>query len=150
MNVIANSVHCNLCETEFGLSAPLTFINPEDESVFPGLSEAASELQSWEWTFGKTPKFSVQTVLELVDGEFSGTARLHVEVKNGVMESCELDVPSDWIPPRLSSELSDLLVGERFCRHRAAAVLTAALRCESGELHKRLHKLSEAVLSAMG
>lgn len=89
-------------------------------------------------------------MLELVDGEFSCMARLHVEVKNGGMESCDLDVPSDWIPSRLSSELSDLLVGDRFCRHRAAAVLTAALRCESGELHKRLHKLCEAVLSAMG
>lgn len=118
--------------------------------MFPGLSEAASELQSWEWTFGKTPKFSVETTLELVDGEFSSTARLHVEVKNGVMGSCELDVPSDWIPPPLSREISDLLVGERFCRHRAAALLTAALRCETGELHKRLHTLCEAVLSAMG
>lgn len=135
---------------EFGLSAPSTFIDPEDESVFPGLNEAASELQSWEWTFGKTPRFSVQTVLELVDGEFKSTSRLHVVVKNGEMESCELDVPPDWIPIRLSSELSGLLVGERFCRHRAAAVLTAALRCESGDLHKRLHILCEAMLSAMG
>lgn len=144
------SVHSNLCEIEFGLSAPSTFIDPEDESAFPGLSEAASELQSWEWTFGKTPKFRIETMLELVDGDCSSTARLHVEVKNGVMESCELDVSSDWIPPPLSSELSDLLVGERFCRHRAAAVLTAALRCESGELHGRLRMLCEAVLSAMG
>lgn len=143
-------LHSNLCKTEFGLSAPSTFIDPEDESVFPGLSEAVSELQSWEWMFGKTPKFSVQTVLELVDGEFSSTARLHLLVKNGKMESCELDVSSDWIPRQISCELSGLLVGERFCRHRAAAVLTAALRCESGDQHKRLYMLCEAVLSAMG
>lgn len=73
-----------------------------------------------------------------------------MEVKNGVTESCQLDVPSDWLPPRLSSELCEVLVGERFCRHRAAAALTAALRCESGELQDKLHKLCEAVVSAMG
>lgn len=136
--------------TEFGLSAPLAIIDPKDESVFPGIDEAAAQLQSWEWIYGKTPKFSVQTSLDLEDGDFSGIARLHMEVKNGVMESCVLDVPADWIPPRLSRELSDLLIGERFCRHRAAAALSAALRCESGELYKRLHKLCEAMLSAMG
>lgn len=146
---LLTSPHNTLYAIEFAFSAPSTFIDPEDKSLFPGLSEAAAELQSWEWTFGKTPKFSIQTALKLVDGKFNSTARLHVEVRNGVMESCRLDVPSDWIPPRFSGELSDLLVGERFCRQRAAAALTAALRCGSGELHKRLHKLCEAVLSAM-
>lgn len=118
--------------------------------MFPGLGKAAAELQSWEWTFGKTPKFSVQNTLYLREDELNISAQLHMEVKNGVTESCQLDVPSDWLPPRLSGELSEVLVGERFCRHRAAAALTAALRCERGELQDRLHKLCEAVVSAMG
>ncbi len=73
-----------------------------------------------------------------------------MEVKNGVIESCELDVPADWLPRRLSGELSDVLIGERFCRHRAAAAGTALLRSESGELQSRLHNLCDAVVSVMG
>ncbi|KAI3366186.1 hypothetical protein L3Q82_010019, partial [Scortum barcoo] len=138
--------------TEFSFSAPSTLVDPANESAFPGLSRAAAELRSWEWTFGKTPKFSVQTVLDLRDDgqRARSSARLQMQVKNGLIESCELDVPADWLPRRLSGELSGVLVGERFCGHRAAAVVTALLRSESGELKDRLHDLCEAVVNVMG
>ncbi len=138
--------------SEFSFSAASTLVNPADESAFPGVSRAAAELRGWEWTFGKTPKFSVQTLLDLRDDGSCArsSARLHMEVKNGVIESCELDVPADWLPQRLSGELSGVLVGERFCGHRAAAAVTALLRSESGELQDRLHNLCDAVVSVMG
>ncbi|XP_070711983.1 lipoyl amidotransferase LIPT1, mitochondrial [Pempheris klunzingeri] len=137
--------------TEFGFRAPLTFVDPADESEFPGIGAAAAELRSWDWTFGKTPKFSVQTLLDLRAGEAGGaSARLRMEVKNGVIESCELDVPADWLPRRLSGELSGVLVGERFCPYRAAAAVSALLRGEDGERRDRLRRLSDAVVSAMG
>ncbi|KAK2857157.1 hypothetical protein Q5P01_005892 [Channa striata] len=137
---------------EFGFRAPRTLINPADESMFPGLSKTVTELQSWEWRFGKTPKFSVQTPLDLTDDQHSAraSAQLHMEVKNGLTESCKLDVPTDWIPQRLSTELSTVLVGERFCPHRAAAALSALLRSETREHQDRLHNLCDAVLSVMG
>ncbi|KAM7365824.1 hypothetical protein PAMP_016726 [Pampus punctatissimus] len=138
--------------SEFGFSSAATFVNPADEPAFPGLSRAVTELRSWEWTFGKTPKFSVQTHLDLRDDRSSArsSGRLHMEVKNGVIESCELDVPADWLPQQLSGELSSLLVRERFCPHWTAAGVSALLRSESGELHNRLHNLCDAVVSTMG
>lgn len=138
--------------SEFSFSADLTHVDPADESAFPGISRAAAELRGWDWTFGRTPKFSVQTFLELTDDRSAAcsAARLHMEVKNGVVESCELDVPADWLPLRLSGELSGVLVGERFCPHRAAAAVSALLRSESGELQDRLHNLCDAVVSVMG
>lgn len=140
------------CLSEFGFSSALTLINPSDEATFPGLSRMATDLQSWEWTFGKTPKFSVQTVLDLTDSRLSArtSAELRMEVKNGLIESCELDVPADWLPRRLSGQLSAGLVGERFCPHRLAAAVSAPLRSESGELQDRLNNLCDAVLSVMG
>lgn len=78
------------------------------------------------------------------------SARLHIEVKSGLIESCELDVPADWLPPRLSVELTDLLVGERFCPHRAVAGVATLLRAEGGEVQRRLNNLCDAVLSVMG
>lgn len=130
----------------------MTLVDPVDESMFPGLSRAETELRSWDWTFGKTPKFSVQTPLDLTDGQSSAlsSAQLHMEVKNGRIESCELDVPTDWLPRRLSGELADTLVGERFCPHAAAAAVSALLRSEDGELQRRLHILCDGMLSVMG
>lgn len=138
--------------SEFGFSAASTLVDPADESAFPGLRRAEAELRSWGWTFGKTPKFSVRTPLELTDERSAArrSATLQVDVKNGVMDGVQLDVPEDWLPRRLSGELGGVLVGERFCRHRAAAAMTPLLRCESGELQDRLRHLCDAVAAVMG
>lgn len=137
---------------EFSFSTALTLVNPADESVFPGVSRAAEELRSWDWIFGKTPKFSIQTPLNLMDDRSSArsSAHLYMEVKNGVIESCKMDIPSDWLPQQLISKLSEVLVGERFCQHRVAAAVTLLLRSESSELQSRLHNLCDTVVSAMG
>lgn len=36
-----------------------TTVDPADEAQFPGVSEKSSLLQSWQWTFGKTPPFTM-------------------------------------------------------------------------------------------
>ncbi|CAJ1087460.1 lipoyltransferase 1%2C mitochondrial [Xyrichtys novacula] len=138
--------------TEFGFSSASTLVNPTDEAAFPGLSRMEAELHSWDWTFGRTPKFTVQTVLDLTDSQLNVrcSAQLHMEIKNGVIESCELDAPSHWLPQQLVGELCGVLVRERFCGHRAAAALTVLVRSESGELQDRLTNLCDAVVSAMG
>ncbi|XP_034468962.1 lipoyltransferase 1, mitochondrial isoform X1 [Hippoglossus hippoglossus] len=135
---------------EFGLSSASSLVDPTDESTFPDISRMEKELRSWDWTFGKTPKFSVQTQLELTDSSARCSAQLHMEVKNGLIQSCELQVPADWLPVRLSGELTDSLVGGRFCPQRAAAGVAALLRAQSGELQSRLHILCDAVMSVMG
>ncbi|KAM9766827.1 lipoyl amidotransferase LIPT1, mitochondrial [Menidia menidia] len=203
--------------TEFGLSSALIPVDPTNESEFPGVGSMAAELRSWDWTFGKTPKFSLETQLELRDQRLElgaglrtekgeelrdqrlelgaelrtdlelGTerrdlelgaglrdqqlelgaglrdlelgaglkaaccsAQLHMEVRGGRVEACQLQVPPDWLPPGLILQLSQGLVGGRFCPQDAAATAAALLRTESGRLHGRLLQLSEAVLAAMG
>ncbi|KAM4711322.1 lipoyl amidotransferase LIPT1, mitochondrial [Anableps anableps] len=138
--------------SEFGVWSASRLVNPSDESLFPGVGSMEAELRSWEWTFGKTPKFRVETQLELRDDRLGArcSAGLRMEVKNGLVESCRVDTPADWLPLRLSSSLSDVLLGERFCPHRAAAAFTALLRSESGPLHGRLRHLCEVLLAVMG
>lgn len=131
---------------EFGYDAVMAPVDPADELAFPGVGRLAAELRGWDWTFGRTPKFSVQSVLDLRDC----SARLHVEVKAGLVQSCELDVPSHWLPRTLSAELGAALVGDRFCRQRAAAAVAVVMRAESGELRRRLHDLGDALVSAIG
>ncbi|KAM8904933.1 lipoyl amidotransferase LIPT1, mitochondrial [Spinachia spinachia] len=139
------------CSSSSSSSSSIT-VDPADEAAFPGVGAVAAELRSWDWTFGRTPKFRVETVLQLTDERAAArcSARLQVEVKGGVVESCRLDVPTDWLSLRLSSELSGVLVGGRFCRHQAAAVVTELTRSESGQLGSRLKDLGDAVLTVMG
>ncbi|XP_037552309.1 lipoyltransferase 1, mitochondrial [Nematolebias whitei] len=137
---------------EFGLCSASTIVDPSAESSFPGVGSMAAELRSWEWTFGKTPKFSIESRLQLTDEQLGARcpAELHMEVKNGRVDSCRLDVPADWLPLQQSRQLSDVLVGERFCPHRAAAAVTELLRSESGQLRRRLLNLCEAVVAVTG
>lgn len=138
--------------TEFGLSSPLTVLDPTDESLFPGIGRIASELRSWEWTFGKTPKFTIQTEINLYDSlTFERTtAQLHIEVKSGLMSSINISVHDQWLPQRVLDELCGVLMGERFCPHRAAAAVSALMRSERDETQRKLHDLSNAVINVMG
>ena len=43
-------------------------INPS-EKWFPGLNELRETFSSWDWRLGKTPKFAVQTTIELKSGD---------------------------------------------------------------------------------
>ncbi|XP_078479053.1 lipoyl amidotransferase LIPT1, mitochondrial-like [Lampetra planeri] len=116
---------------EFRAATPLTSVDPADEAAFPGIKRVAAELHGWDWTFGKTPKFGVQTQLMLGDG---CTAALHMQVKGGMTESCELDVPSDWLPPPAGNQLSASLVGERFCPWRAGVAVAPLLQQAEDDL----------------
>lgn len=55
-------------------------INPT-EKWFPGLSELRENFSSWDWRFGKTPKFSVQKNIELKSGDERHNLKLNVEVE---------------------------------------------------------------------
>lgn len=55
-------------------------INPT-EKWFPGLSELRDNFGSWDWCFGKTPKFSVQKNVQLKSGDSFHDFKLNVDVE---------------------------------------------------------------------
>ena len=55
-------------------------INPT-EKWFPGLNELRENFTSWEWRYGKTPNFSVQTTIELKAGNDCHNLRVSVDVE---------------------------------------------------------------------
>lgn len=55
-------------------------INPT-EKWFPGLNELRENFTSWEWRYGKTPNFSVQTTIELKAGDDCHNLRVSVDVE---------------------------------------------------------------------
>ncbi|XP_015522208.1 lipoyltransferase 1, mitochondrial isoform X1 [Neodiprion lecontei] len=69
-------------------------INPT-EDWFPGITMLRDEFASWEWTFGKTPKFSVTQQLELstIHGEVHELT-LTLDIENGIVEEIKMSLPT--------------------------------------------------------
>lgn len=55
-------------------------INPT-EKWFPGIGDLRTEFNSWEWIYGKTPKFSVEKELFLKDQDKEHKMILNVQVE---------------------------------------------------------------------
>lgn len=55
-------------------------INPT-EKWFPGLMEIRDTFASWDWRFGKTPKFTVQKDLQLKSNDEDYVVQLKVAVE---------------------------------------------------------------------
>ncbi|XP_031630413.1 lipoyltransferase 1, mitochondrial [Contarinia nasturtii] len=73
-------------------------INPT-EKWFPGLMEIRDSFMSWDWCYGKTPKFTVQKDLQLKSDEKDHNVQLSVSVNAGLIEDITLNVPNyDSIP----------------------------------------------------
>lgn len=74
-------------------------INPT-EKWFPGLNELRENFASWDWRFGKTPKFSVQKSVQLKsEGDQQHEMKVKVDVEKGLIQEISLLVPSqDAIP----------------------------------------------------
>ncbi|KAM6945725.1 lipoyl amidotransferase LIPT1, mitochondrial [Aplochiton taeniatus] len=136
---------------EFGFQSPIMQVDPSDELAFPGIHKMAQELQTWEWTLGRTPKFSICTSLVLGDELLNQNATLNVDIKTGIIESCTIAVPCDWLPSDMCNEFCFLLIGGRFCPNETAALAATLLRTSAGtkELETKMHNLYQSVISIM-
>lgn len=54
-------------------------INPT-EKWFPGLMEIRESFTSWDWCYGKTPKFTVQKDMQLKSEEKDHNVKLNISV----------------------------------------------------------------------
>jgi len=59
-------------------------INPT-EKWFPGLMELRETFASWDWRFGKTPKFTIQKDIQLKSTDKDSCFQLKMEVEKGLI-----------------------------------------------------------------
>ncbi|KAI5618414.1 lipoyltransferase 1, mitochondrial [Silurus asotus] len=112
---------------EFDLDTPVLTVSPGSEVLMPGIHKMTSDLQNWDWVYGKTPKFSVHTSLTVE----STNIGLEMDIKNGVVETCLLDIPHEWLPADFVKELCASLTGIRFCPNEFVVAVAAFLRTNS-------------------
>lgn len=73
-------------------------INPT-EGWFPGIDKLTEEFRSWQWVYGKSPKFTVTRHVELTTPNASShRLKLILEVLNGIVEDIQLVLPTDLVP----------------------------------------------------
>jgi len=77
-------------------------INPT-EKWFPGIREIRDEFGSWDWIYGKTPKFSVEKELYLKADDKEHKIMLCVEVDKGLMTDITILMPNSERVPVVSA-----------------------------------------------
>ncbi|XP_056324586.1 lipoyltransferase 1, mitochondrial [Danio aesculapii] len=132
---------------EFGFDSSIITVDPTHEALMPGIHKMAHDLQTWEWIYGKTPKFSVCT--SLVDDDVD--IKLDMDVKNGTVERCALETPADWLSPEIVNELISTLKGSRYCPNETAVLVAAFMRTQSmaDDVAEKIHRLCEKMVSIM-
>nr|CAD7448582.1 unnamed protein product [Timema bartmani] len=76
-------------------------VNPT-EGWFPGLEKSREELASWDWRFGKTPKFQVTRSFrvpeELTEDSMADEElRIKLDINNGIIEDITLQIPPGFM-----------------------------------------------------
>ncbi|XP_015585573.1 lipoyltransferase 1, mitochondrial [Cephus cinctus] len=107
-------------------------INPT-EDWFPSIDKLTEEFRSWDWTYGRTPKFSVVRILQMPSrsGEVH-QLNLTLEVCNGIVQQVKLSLPSGLVPKDFDKDASVVtnLQGTRYTPEVAEQVV-AALGCKA-------------------
>lgn len=104
------------------------------EVSFTGLDALKKDFKSWEWNYGKTPKFTVTRHLKLptdVAGP-SGAGKFHilkltVEVVQGIVEDIKLSLPPNVLSTAASQDASVIthLRGARYDHEFPEKIISA-------------------------
>ncbi|XP_063068411.1 lipoyltransferase 1, mitochondrial [Engraulis encrasicolus] len=136
---------------EFGFDSPVHGVDPGDVDCWPGIQKMSDELQTWEWVYGRTPKFSVCTDFPVHGGTSNAKVTVQLDIKNGIIENCSMDMASEWLPKNVLDEFSSFLKGCKFCPNEMATLVAAFLRVTQlgTESSSRMHSLCENVIANM-
>ncbi|XP_056411925.1 lipoyltransferase 1, mitochondrial [Hyla sarda] len=126
-------------------------VDPRDETLFPGITQKKKELCTWDWIYGKTPKFNVQKSFQIFYNGVTVEVNLSMYIKNGYIESCSIAVPSDWLSEQQRWELQNSLEGSKFCPREIVFLVTTLLRTypDDGDVHAKWNILCEKLVSIM-
>ncbi|XP_017791707.1 PREDICTED: lipoyltransferase 1, mitochondrial isoform X2 [Habropoda laboriosa] len=108
------------------------YINPT-EDWFPGLDKLVSEFRSWEWNYGKTPKFTVTRVLDVpTEDNKIHRFNLALEIQNGIIEEIKMRLPASLVSHDFSEDASVItnLRGTRY-DHQVMENIIATIGCKT-------------------
>lgn len=82
------------------------YINPS-ENWFPGIDNFIGEFRSWDWNFGKTPKFTVTRTLDVpAHDRKMHRLNLSLEIQNGIVEEIRMSLPAGLVSTDFDQDAS--------------------------------------------
>ncbi|XP_004704406.1 lipoyltransferase 1, mitochondrial [Echinops telfairi] len=129
----------------------INLVDPADETLFPGVGSKAKELQTWEWIYGKTPKFSVNTSFNILDGQSHMEIKIRIDINNGRIQGCNIEAPAHWLPLEVCDKLNSSFIDSKFCPVEATLLTNILLRTcpEDRELHNKWNILCDKIKGIM-
>ncbi|XP_068121377.1 lipoyl amidotransferase LIPT1, mitochondrial [Hyperolius riggenbachi] len=125
-------------------------VDPNDQSMFPSLSQKKKDLCTWEWIYGKTPKFDIMTSFQILHKDSIIDVKLSMSIKSGYIEDCSIILPNYWLPKEQCDELQSSLLGSRFCPSETAFLVSTLLRTSQDcEIQSKWSILCEKLVSIM-
>ncbi|XP_069747945.1 lipoyl amidotransferase LIPT1, mitochondrial [Narcine bancroftii] len=134
-----------------GLQNQILLVDPKDALALPGVDRFTQELKSWDWIYGRTPKFSVNHTFSVNHNLSRAEVKLSMNISHGRIESCNIEDLSDWLPSEMCDQLAGDLIGSRFCPTETMILANAHLRVCSPDsmLHNKLNLFCEQVRAIM-
>ncbi|XP_043548149.1 lipoyltransferase 1, mitochondrial [Chiloscyllium plagiosum] len=129
----------------------IVLVDPKDNLLLPGIAKFTQELKSWDWIYGRTPKFSISHYFS-VDHNLPGAeVELNMSITHGRIESCNIKLFSDWLPSMMCNQLASDLIGNKFCPTETLILASAYLRVcsQDNELSTKWNALCEQVMAIM-
>ncbi|XP_043276397.1 lipoyltransferase 1, mitochondrial isoform X1 [Venturia canescens] len=121
-------------------------INPTEE-WFPGLEKLKNEYKSWDWTFGKSPKFTVTRTVDMPaeNGQFHALT-LTLSVENGIVEDIKMSLPKD-VAQADGIEHASVITSLRGSEYNYGIMdqIITAMGCKSANATKNVNKSNIAV-----
>lgn len=126
-------------------------IDPTDETQFPGIHSKANELRTWEWVYGKTPKFSVQTSFTVLHEQSLVDVQVLMDVKSGRIETCNIEAPDHWLPREVGDKLNSAFIGSKFCPFETIMLtnVSPGTSPEDDEVHSKWNIVCEKIKGIM-
>lgn len=62
-----------------------------DEADYQSINKYKEELESWDWIYGKTPKFKLEKSLPVIDGGIEKQVKFVIHINKGLFENIEID-----------------------------------------------------------
>lgn len=109
-------------------------INP-DEHQFPGITDLRNTFQSWDWRFGRTPKFTISRSFSLpkslVNSEVE-SVKIKITVDQGKITDINFDVPTELMTNATRGNINILttLIGHEFSEDSLESIEWSTIACD--------------------
>lgn len=107
-----------------------------------------SDFRSWDWNFGKTPKFTVTRTLEVTDHDDKvHRLNLHVEIQKGIVEEVKINLPDGLTSMDFDQDASVIgnFCGARY-NHKMVENIIAAINRKPVTLRTRVKDKSDVTV----